>query len=117
MILTSTLATLGGDCKAGGRCLILSNIGWQLREGKRFRMTANALGGGSGWVVLAYNLHTRSASTGRGTTMPTHREPAALAFICTSSHHMDYGAAAASFDHHANGNGKKWNRRRKGSWK
>jgi Fe-Mn family superoxide dismutase len=56
-------ANLGGDGKPSGTALELvkrwfgSFERWELE----FKRTANALAGGSGWVVLALNLHTGGA--------------------------------------------------------
>jgi Fe-Mn family superoxide dismutase len=53
-------ANLGGDGKASGKVLDLikewfgSYEQWEVE----FKKTANALGGGSGWTILSYNLHT-----------------------------------------------------------
>src|SRR5215510_2975337 len=51
---------LGGDGKSGGDIAkaISQSFGSYDSWDAEFRRVANALGGGSGWVVLAYNLHT-----------------------------------------------------------
>jgi Fe-Mn family superoxide dismutase len=53
-------ANLGGDGKAGGKVLDLIKQwfgGYEQWEAE-FKKTANALAGGSGWVILAHNMHT-----------------------------------------------------------
>src|SRR5262245_880708 len=51
---------LGGDGKPGGDVAkaISQAFGSPEQWDAEFRRTANALAGGSGWVILAYNLHT-----------------------------------------------------------
>jgi superoxide dismutase, Fe-Mn family len=93
---------LGGDGKAGGKVLDLikqwfgSIENWEAE----FRRTANALGGGSGWVMLSYNLyngelhnywawdHMHNAPMGR---------PLLVLDMYEHAYHMDYGAAAAKY--------------------
>lgn len=93
---------LGGDGKAGGKILDLikqwfgSIENWEAE----FRRTANALGGGSGWVMLSYNLYTgelhnywawdhmHNAPMGR---------PLLVLDMYEHAYHMDYGAAAAKY--------------------
>ncbi|HET8669683.1 MAG TPA: Fe-Mn family superoxide dismutase, partial [Candidatus Saccharimonadales bacterium] len=52
-------ANLGGDGKAAGKALDLLKqwFGSYEQWEAEFKKTANALSGGSGWVILAYNLH------------------------------------------------------------
>jgi superoxide dismutase, Fe-Mn family len=93
---------LGGDGKAGGKVLELINHwfgsfdNWEAD----FRRTANALGGGSGWVMLSLNLyngemhnywawdHMHNAPMGR---------PLLVLDMYEHAYHMDYGAAAAKY--------------------
>jgi superoxide dismutase, Fe-Mn family len=93
---------LGGDGKAGGKVLELikqwfgSFENWEAE----FRRTANALGGGSGWVMLSHNLyngelhnywawdHMHNAPMGR---------PLLVLDMYEHAYHMDYGAAAAKY--------------------
>jgi Fe-Mn family superoxide dismutase len=53
-------ANLGGDGKASGKPidLIKQWFGSYEQWEAEFKKTANALGGGSGWTILSYNLHT-----------------------------------------------------------
>lgn len=93
---------LGGDGKAGGKVLELikkwfgSFETWEAE----FRKTAAALGGGSGWAMLSYNLyndelhnywawdHMHNAPMGR---------PLLVLDMYEHAYHMDYGAAAAKY--------------------
>ncbi|HEX8457909.1 MAG TPA: Fe-Mn family superoxide dismutase [Pyrinomonadaceae bacterium] len=95
-------ANLGGDNKPGGEVLDAikqwfgSYEGWEAE----FKKTAQALGGGSGWAMLTFNLHTgeihnywawdhmHNAPTGR---------PLLVLDMYEHSYHMDYGAAAAKY--------------------
>ena len=54
-------ANLGGDGKPAGAVLdaIKQSYGSAGAWDAEFRRTAASLGGGSGWVVLAFNLHAR----------------------------------------------------------
>src|SRR5260370_3916962 len=56
-------ANLGGDGKASGKALDLIKTWFGSYEQweAEFKRTANALGGGSGWTILAYNTHTGEA--------------------------------------------------------
>src|SRR6267154_2449188 len=53
-------ANLGGDGKAGGKALDLLKqwFGSYEQWEAEFKRTGAALSGGSGWVILGYNLHT-----------------------------------------------------------
>jgi Fe-Mn family superoxide dismutase len=53
-------ANLGGDPKPGGKALdaIKQWFGSYEQWEEEFKKTANALGGGSGWVIFAHNAHT-----------------------------------------------------------
>ena len=93
---------LGGDPKPGGRVLDVikqwfgSSDVWE----NEFKKTANALGGGSGWVIFAHNTHTgefhnywawdhmHNAAMGR---------PLLVLDMYEHAYHMDYGAAAAKY--------------------
>lgn len=53
-------ANIGGNGRADGKVLDLIK-GWfgsYEQWEAEFKKTANALAGGSGWVMLTYNLHT-----------------------------------------------------------
>ena len=57
-------ANLGGDGKSSGKALDLIKqwFGSYEQWEAEFKKTANALGGGSGWTILSYNLHTGRSS-------------------------------------------------------
>jgi superoxide dismutase, Fe-Mn family len=93
---------LGGDGKSGGKVLDLIKQGFGSFENweAEFRRTAAALSGGSGWVMLSYNLyngelhnywawdHMHNAPMGR---------PLLVLDMYEHAYHMDYGAAAAKY--------------------
>jgi Fe-Mn family superoxide dismutase len=93
---------LGGDGKSGGKVLDLIKQGFGSFENweAEFRRTAAALGGGSGWVMLSFNLyngelhnywawdHMHNAPMGR---------PLLVLDMYEHAYHMDYGAAAAKY--------------------
>lgn len=93
---------LGGDPKPGGKVLdvIKQWFGSYEQWEAEFKKTANALGGGSGWVVFAHNGHTgefhnywawdhmHNVAMGR---------PLLVLDMYEHAYHMDYGAAAARY--------------------
>ncbi len=93
---------LGGDGKAGAqeRQIIGQAFGsfdvWEAE----FRRIGAGLGGGSGWVVLGFNLHTRQlenywmADHAHG---PAAARPILVMDMYEHSYQMDYGAAAAKY--------------------
>ena len=95
-------ANLGGDGKAGGAVLDLIKLWFGSYEQweAEFKRTANALGGGSGWAMLSYNVysgevhnywawdHMHNAPMGR---------PLLVLDMYEHAYHMDYGAAAAKY--------------------
>ena len=95
-------ANLGGDGKAGGAVLELIKqwFGSYEQWEAEFKRTANALGGGSGWAMLTYNVyngevhnywawdHMHNAPMGR---------PLLVLDMYEHAYHMDYGAAAARY--------------------
>jgi Fe-Mn family superoxide dismutase len=95
-------ANLGGDGKAGGAVLDLIKqwFGSYEQWEAEFKRTANALGGGSGWAMLSYNVyngeihnywawdHMHNAPMGR---------PLLVLDMYEHAYHMDYGAAAAKY--------------------
>ncbi len=93
---------LGGGGEPGGRIVpaLAEAYGsfdhWQ----QEFIRTARALGGGSGWVMLSYNLHTESLHT---YWAPDHMHNATLGVpllaldMYEHSYHMDYGTAAMKY--------------------
>ena len=95
-------ANLGGEGKAGGAVLDLIKqwFGSYEQWEAEFKRTANALGGGSGWAMLSYNVysgevhnywawdHMHNAPMGR---------PLLVIDMYEHAYHMDYGAAAAKY--------------------
>lgn len=95
-------ANLGGNGKAdgGARKLIERWFGSFERWEAEFKLTGNSLSGGSGWVVLGFNLHTRELhnywSPDHSVNAP-FTVPLVVLDMYEHSYHMDYGAAAAKY--------------------
>ena len=95
-------ANLGGNGRADGPMLEMlkkwfgSYEEWEME----FKRTANALGGGSGWAILAYNQHTQEMhnywSWDHMHNAPMSR-PLLVLDMYEHAYHMDYGAAAAKY--------------------
>jgi Fe-Mn family superoxide dismutase len=95
-------SNLGGDGKAAGDVLSAIKQHWGSYEQweAEFKRTGNALSGGSGWVIFAYNFqmgelrnywawdHMHNAPFSR---------PLLAMDMYEHSYHMDYGAAAAKY--------------------
>lgn len=93
---------LGGDGQAAGdvqQALARSFGSFAIWEAE-FRRTATALAGGSGWVVLALNIHTGEL---QNYWMWDHMHAPAMGLpllvldMYEHSYHMDYGSAAAKY--------------------
>ena len=95
-------ANLGGDGKAGGKVLDLIKqwFGSYEQWEADFKKTANALGGGSGWTILAYNFHTGELHN-YWSWYHMHNAPMSRPLLVLDmyehAYHMDYGAAAAKY--------------------
>lgn len=95
-------ANLGGNGKADGKALDLIKqwFGSYEQWEAEFKRTANALGGGSGWAILSFNLHTGAAHN-YWAWDHMHHAPAALPLLALDmyehAYQMDYGAAAARY--------------------
>lgn len=93
---------LGGDGKSAGAVLDLIKtwFGSYDQWEAEFKRTANALGGGSGWAILAYNAHTAEAHNywawDHMHNAPMSR-PLLVLDMYEHAYHMDYGAAAAKY--------------------
>lgn len=95
-------ANLGGNGKADGSALKLiekwfgSYGEWQAE----FKRTANALSGGSGWAILAFNQHTKQLHN-YWAYDHAHNTPYSVPLLVLDmyehSYHMDYGSAAAKY--------------------
>jgi len=95
-------ANLGGDGKASGKALDLIKqwFGSYEQWEAEFKKTANALGGGSGWTILAYNMHTEEVHN-YWAWDHMHNAPMSSPLLVLDmyehAYHMDYGAAAAKY--------------------
>jgi superoxide dismutase, Fe-Mn family len=72
----------------------MSNEKWN------FKKTANALGGGSGWTILSFNLHTGEVHN-YWAWDHMHNAPMGYPLLVLDmyehAYHMDYCAAAAKY--------------------
>lgn len=95
-------ANLGGNGKADGaaRKLIEQWFGSYENWETEFKKTGNALGGGSGWAILAFNLHTKELHN-YWAADHAHNAPFSVPLLVLDmyehSYQMDYGAAAAKY--------------------
>jgi len=93
---------LGGNSQAGNteRQAIAKAFGSFEAWETEFRRIGAGLGGGSGWVVLGFNLHTRQlenywmADHAHG---PAATLPVLVMDMYEHSYQMDFGAAAAKY--------------------
>lgn len=95
-------ANLGGDGKASGKVLDLIKqwFGSYEQWEAEFKKTANALAGGSGWVILAHNMYTGEVHNywawDHMHNAPMSR-PLLVLDMYEHAYHMDFGAAAAKY--------------------
>jgi superoxide dismutase, Fe-Mn family len=93
---------LGGSGRADGnaRKLIEKWYGSYENWESEFKKTANALSGGSGWTILAFNLHTKELHN-YWASDHAHNSPFSIPLLVLDmyehSYQMDYGAAAAKY--------------------
>jgi superoxide dismutase, Fe-Mn family len=93
---------LGGNGTASGdiRTALAAAFGSFETWEAEFRRTAMALAGGSGWCVLAYNLHTQSLHN-YWAWDHMHQPAASIPLLPLDMYehafHLDYGAAAAKY--------------------
>ena len=95
-------ANLGGNGKADGSAKKLIELWFGSYETweAEFKRTGNALSGGSGWTVLAYNQHTKEVHnywSSDHTTNPPFSIPLLVLDMYEHAYQMDYGAAAAKY--------------------
>jgi Fe-Mn family superoxide dismutase len=95
-------ANLGGDGKLGGAVTeaVTAAFGSLARFEESFRAAAMSLAGGSGWVVLGYDLLRSGlaiAWSGHHTQISAASLPIVVLDMYEHSFHMDYGAAAAKY--------------------
>jgi Fe-Mn family superoxide dismutase len=93
---------LGGDGKAAGGIsdALATSFGSMARFEELFRATGMSLAGGSGWTVLAYDLHRDSlaiAWAGGHTQALAAGLPLLVLDMYEHSYHLDYGASAAKY--------------------
>jgi superoxide dismutase, Fe-Mn family len=95
-------ANLGGSGKADGTALktIVQWFGSYENWEAEFKKTANSLSGGSGWTILAHNLHTKELHN-YWAADHAHNAPFSIPVLVLDmyehSYQMDYGAAAAKY--------------------
>jgi len=93
---------LGGNGKADGnaRKMIEQWFGSYETWETEFKRTGNALSGGSGWVILAFNQQTKELhnywASDHSTNAP-FSVPLLVLDMYEHAYHMDYGAAAAKY--------------------
>lgn len=95
-------ANLGGNGKADGTALKTIKAWWGSYEAweAEFKRTGNALGGGSGWTVFAYNCHTKEFHnywSSDHTSNPPFSVPLLVLDMYEHAYQMDYGAANAKY--------------------
>jgi Fe-Mn family superoxide dismutase len=95
-------ANLGGNGKADGKALEILNTWFGSYEQweAEFKKTANALSGGSGWVILAHNFHTGEIHNywqADHAHNPPFSRPLLVLDMYEHAYQMDYGAAAAKY--------------------
>lgn len=95
-------ANLGGNGKADGNAkkLIEQWFGSYETWEAEFKRTGNALSGGSGWTVLAFNQHTKEVHnywSSDHTSNPPFSIPLLVLDMYEHAYQMDYGAAAAKY--------------------
>jgi Fe-Mn family superoxide dismutase len=95
-------ANLGGNGKADGtaRKMIEQWFGSYETWETEFKKTGNALSGGSGWAILAFNLHTKELHN-YWAADHAHNAPFSVPILVLDmyehAYQMDYGAAAAKY--------------------
>jgi Fe-Mn family superoxide dismutase len=95
-------ANLGGSGARSGsiETALTESYGTSARWEEHFRFTAAGLGGGSGWVVLGYELETgllRTSWSGGHTQALATSMPLLVLDMYEHAYQMDYGAAAARY--------------------
>jgi len=95
-------ANLGGNGRADGtaRKLIKHWFGSYRVWESEFKKIGSALGGGSGWVIMAFNQHTKELHN-YWAADHAHNAPFSTPLLVLDmyehSYHMDYGSAAAKY--------------------
>ena len=90
----------GGQAGASDRQVIAQAFGSFDAWESEFRRIAAGLGGGSGWVLLGFNQHTRQLENywmADHAHAPAATSPILVMDMYEHSYQMDYGAAAAKY--------------------
>ena len=95
-------SNLGGNGKADGKAVDLLKqwFGSYEQWEAEFKRTAQGLGGGSGWVVLAHNWHTGEVHNYWAwdhSNNPAFSRPLLVLDMYEHAYHIDYGSAAAKY--------------------
>ena len=95
-------ANLGGNGKADGNALKTIKGNWGSYEAweAESKRVGNALSGGSGWTVFAYNCHTKEFHnywSSDHTSNPPFTMPLLVLDMYEHAYQMDYGAAAGKY--------------------
>lgn len=95
-------ANLGGNGKADGNAKKVIEQWWGNYDAweAEFKRTGNALGGGSGWTVFAYNCHSKEFHnywSSDHTSNPPFSVPLLVLDMYEHAYQMDYGAANAKY--------------------
>ncbi len=93
---------LGGDGRRSGaiESALAQTYGASSRWEEHFRATGAGLGGGSGWVILGYELDSgslRTIGSGNHTQTLATSVPLLVMDMYEHSYHIDFGAAAARY--------------------
>ena len=95
-------ANLGGNGKADGNALKTITTNWGSYEAweAEFKRVGNALSGGSGWTVFAYNCHTKEFHnywSSDHTNSAPFTVPLLVLDMYEHAYQIDYGAAAGKY--------------------
>jgi len=95
-------SNLGGNGKRSGAIEGALNQGYgsTARWEEHFRATGMGLGGGSGWVILDYELDTgalRTVASGNHTQVLANGYPLLVLDMYEHAYQMDFGAGAAKY--------------------
>lgn len=95
-------ANLGGNGQRSGAIdmALSQTYGAASRWEEHFRLTGMGLGGGSGWVILGYELDTGALRTfwsGQHSQAPATCVPLLVLDMYEHSYHLDYGAEHARY--------------------
>jgi len=95
-------ANLGGDGRRSGaiETALVQAYGSTARWEEHFRATGLGLGGGSGWVILNFELETgslRTCASGNHTQVLATSVPLFVLDMYEHAYQMDFGAGAAKY--------------------